>query len=273
MNRKKQLGLLLIIVVMAGLLAFVQTSAADDMVEPDSDNGQHFGWWGWWSPRVLGPYYAWYGHTYEEWAAAWWQWAYSLPADETHPLIADGEMDCSAGQKGNVWFLGGNFAGSEANRTCEVPAGKALFFPIVNIVCSEWTGDADALGCAESPGVPPGAEFVMNPLLLKIDGKPVGRLKDFLVLSEETFTLGPVPDPAVWGAPPSEATEGATRGYYVLMLPFSKGEHEIEFVGENIVTDSLLDPDDDLDYYYKSEISYKLEVVDDFGEDGGGEAD
>ena len=262
-NRKKQVGLLLIIVVIAALLAFVQPSAADDTVEPaDLNDVQHVDRYRLrrWHPRVLSPRWPWYGRTYEEWAARWWQWAYSLPADDTHPLLADGVMDCSPGQKGKVWFLGGNLAGSEANRECEVPAGKALFFPIINIVCSEWTGDDDPLGCAESPGVPPGAEFIMNPLSATIDGKPVRKLDRFLVVSQETFDLGPLPDPAIWGAPPGEETQGATRGYYLLLPPLSKGEHVIEFVGEIIVTDSELDPDDDLDYYYLSEISYVLTV-------------
>jgi len=262
-NRRNQLFLLLVIVVIAGLFAFVQPSAADDPVEPvDVYKVQRFvrPGLGWWRSRVLPPRWSWYGRTYEEWAAKWWQWAYSLPDDGTHPLTVDGEIDCSLGQKGKVWFLGGNLYGSEANRSCEVPPGKAIFFPIINIACSEWTGDDDPLACAESPGVPPGAEFIMNPLSVKIDGKNVKRLERFLVVSQETFDLGPTPDPAIWGAPAGEETQGATRGYYVLLAPLSKGEHHIEFVGEIIVTDSSEDEDDDPEYYYLSEISYELHV-------------
>jgi len=59
-----------------------------------------------------------------------------MPIDH-HPLYDT--ADCSAGQSGPVWFLGGTFTTIEqspgvvvgiANRTCTVPADKALFFPI-----------------------------------------------------------------------------------------------------------------------------------------------
>jgi len=79
-----------------------------------------------------------FGKTYSEWAAAWQEWSLSIPASK-HPLFNNG--DCSTGQKGidgkmgPVFFLGGGYAGPSGavKRTCTVPAGKALFFPIVNV--------------------------------------------------------------------------------------------------------------------------------------------
>ena len=50
------------------------------------------------------------GHSYAEWSARHWQWLYSLPIDE-HPLFDN--ADCSTGQSGHVWFLGGTYASSE----------------------------------------------------------------------------------------------------------------------------------------------------------------
>ena len=38
------------------------------------------------------------------------------------------------GQSGSVWFLAGIFGGGSATRTCAVPAGKALYFPVLNSV-------------------------------------------------------------------------------------------------------------------------------------------
>ena len=81
-----------------------------------------------------------FGHSYGEWSARWWQWSYSLPTTH-HPLFDT--AGCEAGQTGKVWFLGGTFTliqqGNEvvgvAERTCDVPAGKALFFPLLN---AEW---------------------------------------------------------------------------------------------------------------------------------------
>src|SRR5207253_9640148 len=87
------------------------------------------------------------GLSYGAWSARWWQWAYSLPVDH-HPLFDTAH--CSAGQSGKVWFLGASFAptatGSAqvvaiATRHCTIPAGTALFFPILNSEASTAEGN------------------------------------------------------------------------------------------------------------------------------------
>ena len=102
-----------------------------------------------------------YGNTYAEWSAAWWQWALAIPATE-HPLFDT--ADCSAGQSGKVWFLGGKFCRSgdtscnaqSATRNCTLPTGTALFFPIVNSECAfvefpanSGVTEADLRACAD----------------------------------------------------------------------------------------------------------------------------
>lgn len=72
------------------------------------------------------------GNGYGEWGARWWQWLFSIPA-KVNPNVAAGAVDCSIGQAGDVWFLGGAFGGA-VSRSCSVPAGKSLFFPLVNVV-------------------------------------------------------------------------------------------------------------------------------------------
>ena len=92
-------------------------------------------------PKVITPDSVAYGRTYSEWSAAWWQWTLSIPASN-HPLFDTG--DCSVGQSGPVWFLGGKFCASnnpncgysDVVRSCSVPAGKALYIPILN---AEWS--------------------------------------------------------------------------------------------------------------------------------------
>jgi len=73
-----------------------------------------------------------YGQTYGEWSGAWWRWAYSFPAGEDQNPVQDptGAL-AGLGQSGPVWFLAGSF-GQTITRTATVPAGKALFFPIIN---------------------------------------------------------------------------------------------------------------------------------------------
>ena len=96
-----------------------------------------------------------HGRTYGEWAAQGWQWALSLPA-AAHPLFDTAGR--SAGQPGPVWFLGARSCAigdttcstTDVERTCAVPAGKALFFPVVR------PGDREAAGRIRPPARRPG---------------------------------------------------------------------------------------------------------------------
>jgi hypothetical protein len=66
-------------------------------------------------------------------SAVWWQWALSIPTSVNPQLDTTGK-DAVVGQRGSVWFLAGFFGGGPATRTCSVPQGTALFFPVINSV-------------------------------------------------------------------------------------------------------------------------------------------
>jgi hypothetical protein len=82
------------------------------------------------NPGVLPPSSHPYGKSYGEWANSWWQWADSIPMS-VNPLIDPTGANCAQGQSGQVWFLAGSPSGSY-DRSCTVPAGKAVFFPVAN---------------------------------------------------------------------------------------------------------------------------------------------
>jgi hypothetical protein len=63
--------------------------------------------------------------------AQWQQWALSLPND-VNPLVDTTGAFCGVGQRGPVWFLAGTFFGGTVIRTCTVPEGTTLFFPVIN---------------------------------------------------------------------------------------------------------------------------------------------
>ncbi len=69
--------------------------------------------------------------------AEWMQWALSLPNDVNPIVDTTGDLTgdlCPVGQRGPVWFLAGTFFGSTApvKRTCMVPEGTTLLFPVIN---------------------------------------------------------------------------------------------------------------------------------------------
>lgn len=74
----------------------------------------------------------------DELATAWWTWAASEP-DATNPVVDDTGEDCGRNQPDDVWFLAGNFGG-ETQRTCSIPLGRDLFFPVLNAFCGENDG-------------------------------------------------------------------------------------------------------------------------------------
>jgi hypothetical protein len=64
-------------------------------------------------------------------SARWWKWALSAPDDRSPVADTTGEH---AGwkQPTDVWFLAGTYGG-RVTRRCEVPSGRPLFFPVINI--------------------------------------------------------------------------------------------------------------------------------------------
>jgi hypothetical protein len=82
------------------------------------------------------------GQTYGQWAAAFWQWVLGVPDNKysarsehqrVNPLKDITGEHCAEHQIGDVWFLAGSWVGS-VNRSCTIPAGKSLFFPLINNV-------------------------------------------------------------------------------------------------------------------------------------------
>ncbi|HET6360214.1 signal protein [Streptomyces sp.] len=61
----------------------------------------------------------------------WWTWAASEP-EETNPVADRDGSECDRNQPRDVWFLAGTFGG-KAKRTCTVPTGRPIAFPVVNL--------------------------------------------------------------------------------------------------------------------------------------------
>ena len=66
-------------------------------------------------------------------SAEWWQWALSIPTSVNPMTDPTGEF-AVVGQRGSIWFLAGKWGGTTAIRSCSVPQGTALFFPVTNAV-------------------------------------------------------------------------------------------------------------------------------------------
>ena len=206
-----------------------------------------------------------YGMSYGQWSAAWWQWATSLPADH-HPLFDT--ADLSAGQSGHVWFLGGTFflsgppggnLAGVADRSGTVPAGTALFFPILNSEAStaEGNGTTEAeLRAAATAGL--GSPTILE---ADIDGHPIRNLFAYRAQSP-LFTYGPVPNNNIFQAlgenvPAGTVSQSASDGYYLMLRPLQPGHHTIHFSFTTVVGQQA----DGSPLTASEDITYHLTVV------------
>ena len=182
------------------------------------------------NPGVLPVHSNAFGNSYGEWSARWWQWLLAIPA-ATNPNLDPTGADCAQGQGGKVWFLAGTF-GDTVVRSCTVPNGKAIFFPILNAAFGAAVGDCEPTGvgpCVVSTLRAGAAAAVDNPdaLEVTIDGVPLGNLDDYRVQSPVFSVTGP----AGGLIPPGTFSPMVSDGYWILLTPLSTGEHTIHFRG------------------------------------------
>lgn len=216
------------------------------------------------NPGILPPGSAPYGHTYGQWSAQHWQWLYSLPAD-AHPLFDT--ADCSTGQAGQVWFLGGTFTTvspepgvviGTATRDCTVPVATALFFPIIDAECAtaEGNGTTDDALRACAIGI---IDHAVD-LSCEIDGVAVQNLAVFRKQSP-LFTWGPLPENNVFldpvNFPAGTTSPSVSDGYFVMVAPLSRGSHTIHFKGSLVFTQAQ----DGFDFTFSLDITYHLMVT------------
>jgi hypothetical protein len=169
-----------------------------------------------------------YGITYAEWTAKWWTWVYSL-STSLNPANDDTGKNCAQNQSGPVWFLAGAINGN-SKRSCDIPAGKAILFPIINSECSyaeypEAKTESDLRNCAVAQ------QNKVKSIQVIVDGVPLQDLKKYRVLSS-SFTIT-LPKDNILGRP-SGVTQAISDGNWVFLKPLSPGKHEIHFSGVSV---------------------------------------
>jgi len=178
------------------------------------------------------------GMTYGDWSAAWWQYVFSIPAPN-NPLNDMTGQNCDLQQSsGPLFFLGGSWVGT-VKRKCTVPAGKAIFFPIINVECSSveptpfyCNDEAKCRACAGAfaDGID------TSTLEATIDEVEVDALSSFRVQSPVfDFTLAKDTDKNnILGVPPGKGKGfSVSDGYWLMLAPLSPGpgNHVIHFAG------------------------------------------
>lgn len=186
------------------------------------------------------------GQSYGNWAATWWKWVLGIPAP-VNPLTEKTGEFCAQGQVGQVWFLAGSLVGP-ADRSCTVPTGKALFFPLINFIYGAFLNDPPdtrtdeflrAAGRCTEPAY----------ISASIDGSPVPNPADFFTgpsgSQSPLFTVQLPPD-NLFGldeatAPRLQLSPSAEQGYYLFVRPLSAGKHTIRWTASGCTSGNSQD--------------------------------
>lgn len=190
------------------------------------------------SHQVVQPGQDFSGKSYNELASEWTNWLTVEPIATNPAFDPDGRF-CNRNQQGNVWFLASTFGGV-VDRTCEIPAGKAIFlslggvfvsfapeFPAADDPCSQMATDLEKVRCDVNNDVPvaPGISFEVT-----LDGEPIGDLFAFRAQSQPGgFTLR-VPNPSFLtdlGLAPGDRSTAVADGYFLFLKPLSPGVHTL----------------------------------------------
>ncbi|WP_234327518.1 signal protein [Streptomyces sp. NRRL WC-3742] len=139
----------------------------------------------------------------------WWSWAASTEQSRNPVLDEDGHL-CARGQKDGIWFLAGTTGGT-VSRSCTVPVGAPIAFPLVNIF-GQTSDCTDFMKAAKGSAA--------------LDGSP---------LTPETFDATPIEMAAVPGNPFTSETSAHTWscGLWVRLDPLTPGTHELTLRGES----------------------------------------
>jgi hypothetical protein len=169
-----------------------------------------------------------HGQSYSAWAAEWWQWALG-ESPATSPLLDPTGANCANGQEGKVWFLAGTIVSGPVERSCTVPTGTTLVFPVVNeFSCADPGEDEDDIR-AEVADVGEATDLTAS-----IDGATVRNVAAYY---EESVVFSiELPEENIFDTPDLDVPGGTYEpcvdaGYYLAVRPLPPGEHTIRFGG------------------------------------------
>ena len=169
-----------------------------------------------------------YGLAYPEHIENFWKWTLGIPAKDNPINDPTGEK-CATGQLNNnssVFYLTFN-NGGVSERTCEVPAGKGLFIPVMQVELS----DKDT----------PGATIEELKLSAKTDQDSVNSL--YLKIGDKEYNFDDLrkyrtdtdgfdvnyADNGIFGIVEGGPTKAVADGYYIMTDPLQQGNYTVHY--------------------------------------------
>jgi hypothetical protein len=157
-----------------------------------------------------------FGRTYAEWSIKWWQWLLSIPKPYNPAFDFSGLHAGVSQSDPNMFFLCQTIeaVGFTPTRTMNIPAGHAIFMPVIN-----WVSIMDVDGKNESELLSVAKEKmdVISDLSIIVNGvKTIEPLNNYRVNS--TLFLTELPDNNIFSLP-SGRRQFVSDGYWICFQP------------------------------------------------------
>ena len=178
-----------------------------------------------------------YGKTYGEWAIEWEKWKEAGTVDRNAITDTTGRY-CNLNQpKEGIWFLAGTFGGI-VNRSCTIPKGRALFYPVVEFSWIDCPGTPDEdLSDAQVRGIlADGIDFACQ-LTSTLDGVAISSLEVLTARTQTPRFTSVLRNDSVIAAtctPPLSAGKTGRQiadGYWIMLPPLPPGKHKLTLHG------------------------------------------
>lgn len=166
-----------------------------------------------------------YGKSYAEWINLWWKWLISIPINMNPAFDPTGQFSTAIQNNSKVCFLAGTFGGP-ANRSCVIPHGKAILFPVINYECSF----ADAPSIDTESGLERRCKQEMDEIgdmKASLDGERIDIHK--YRVHSRCFTVNIPPNNCLGAV--SGTTRISSDGYWLFIRPLPPGHHVLRSFG------------------------------------------
>ena len=191
-----------------------------------------------------------HGLTYADHIKNFWKWALKIPANE-NPVNDPTGVKCATGQENtnsSVFYLAPNNGGT-SQRICKVPAGKALFIPVMPMESSD--KELPKASVADLSNSAKNDQDHVNSLYLKIGDKEY-NFQDLDKYRTHTDAFDVVfPDNGIFGVLKGGVSKAVADGRYIITEPLAKGTYPIHFKS------SLIDPSNP-DTNFAQDITYNI---------------
>ncbi|MFO1204416.1 MAG: hypothetical protein U1E63_01430 [Burkholderiales bacterium] len=202
-----------------------------------------------------------YGKTYGEWAAEWQKWAYAGTSAQNAITDTDGRY-CNLNQpKEGVWFLAGTFGQVNVTRTCTIPKGRALFYPLVEYGWIDCPGTPDEdLSDAQVRAILAGTIDTACQLTSTLDGVAIASLQVLTGRTQSPNFRSILPNDSVIAdksgcptpLPGGKTGRQIVDGYWIMVPPLSSGKHNLTLHG------ALCNPNGPA--FFENGVTYNLNV-------------